>query len=630
MKFSDVCFLNFKYNLRKYIAYFVSTLFSCTVFFIYSSLLFNETVETEISKIGRDAAFIKNLMVTVLVIVWGFSLFFISYSYSSFLKTRNREFALYLTLGMRRKDIARIVVFEIAAIMLLSMIIGYIISYVISGPFYLLVRSVLGFHHIQFLLTPTGNIINILAFIIIFCILIYVSYHGIYKLNIIDLFKYSSMGDTFLEKPNYKSIVGIVLILLSLWINTISGIPMFFMVSVLICIIGLYLTITQLSCLLIALFSKYKLLYYRKLLSLTELAYKFSQFRKIVLISTVLSIFIIFFIGLSYSFLRQTEKNINITQPYDLMLLSGDKNKDHTKEQLEELANEMNIELLSYKTVNFLELDMVGRNNSEKKFILSESDYNNLSKSTVDVGEMEYVTITQRINPERNPWYTGPIEFRSDYSTYTLQYREEIWDIVINDSQQFNRFFVISDKQFDMISQKIEKERSVCCFIYNYNSTDHSNEFLEAVRKIDHTIVISKEENLQIEISKNSFVLFILCFIGLLFFVSIGFVLYYKVVTDIGDTQDKYKRIRRIGIENKQINKIISFELRILFFIPVILGSFIGVMLIISQTIKTMEFNTGILVNSLSVVIVYVLLQMIYYLLAKRKYLSGILMDKIN
>ncbi|MDD4113805.1 MAG: FtsX-like permease family protein, partial [Herbinix sp.] len=239
MSFRKLCYINFKYNIKKSLAFFISAIFSCSVLFTYSYFLFNKTVGTGISEMGRDSEFLKYVMLTVLIIVVIFALFFIIYSYTSYMQSKNREFALYLTFGMGRKDIARISVFETTIIMILTFIMSFIVQYLISKPFLLIARKVLGYQDLAYEMPLVSTFINIITFIVIYISLLLSSYFKLYKLHIIQLFTLTNAQD-ICNKPK-NIIIGPVLIVGALVLNSVSFVPMFFLISVLICMFGVYL-----------------------------------------------------------------------------------------------------------------------------------------------------------------------------------------------------------------------------------------------------------------------------------------------------------------------------------------------------------------------------------------------------
>ena len=79
---------------------------------MYTTMLFNEDLK------GTDQMeLVGYVFPTTLVAIGAFSVFFISYAHRTFIKGRNKEFGIYMSLGMNDKDIKNLVLLE-------NMIIG--------------------------------------------------------------------------------------------------------------------------------------------------------------------------------------------------------------------------------------------------------------------------------------------------------------------------------------------------------------------------------------------------------------------------------------------------------------------------------------------------------------------------
>ena len=125
-------------------------------------------------------------------------------------------------------------------------------------------------------------------------------------------------------------------------------------------------------------------------------------------------------------------------------------------------------------------------------------------------------------------------------------------------------------------------------------------------------------------LEQYGFYLFVMCFIGSLFFLSSGVVLYFKIYTDLEDTKIRYKKLFKIGITDYEMKKVISKELKPIFFLPVILGSMIGIGYIAVLFVNFALYKK-LLVDSMIVALLYLLLQTIFYFITRKKYFNEVL-----
>ncbi|WP_170272302.1 ABC transporter permease, partial [Clostridium tarantellae] len=132
------------------------------------------------------------------------------------------------------------------------------------------------------------------------------------------------------------------------------------------------------------------------------------------------------------------------------------------------------------------------------------------------------------------------------------------------------------------------------------------------------------EELIKLQIDNNGIVFFTMLFIGLLFVIANGIVLYYKVLCDIEEEKERIISLRRIGILQKEIKSIISKELAIIFFVPIIIGGGMGL-----YYLYVILSNTGmielLIKKSFVILIGGILIQIIFYFISRRKYFKDVL-----
>ena len=87
MTFQQFAYRNVIRNSRVYAAFFMASIFSVMVFFIYSMLMFHPNIEDQFL---QDIAFSGMLVAEIILII--FTLFFLFYSMSAFLQARSKEF----------------------------------------------------------------------------------------------------------------------------------------------------------------------------------------------------------------------------------------------------------------------------------------------------------------------------------------------------------------------------------------------------------------------------------------------------------------------------------------------------------------------------------------------------------
>lgn len=125
MNFKQLVFRNVYRNRRTYATYFLSSLFSVMVFFIFALLYFHPQLAGTISSSSYTVSFLARMgMIVSQIVIVVMSVAFLGYTFVIFLKARKRDFSVYLMLGMREKDLKKMIVSENLIVGVSSIIIG--------------------------------------------------------------------------------------------------------------------------------------------------------------------------------------------------------------------------------------------------------------------------------------------------------------------------------------------------------------------------------------------------------------------------------------------------------------------------------------------------------------------------
>ena len=119
---------NIRKSIRDYAIYFVTLVLGVAVFYIFNAIE-AQTSFLMVSDSTADALKLMVQVITGLSVFIAFVLgFLIVYASRFLMKRRNREFALYMILGMRKGAIAAILSIESIAIGILSLAAGLLIG----------------------------------------------------------------------------------------------------------------------------------------------------------------------------------------------------------------------------------------------------------------------------------------------------------------------------------------------------------------------------------------------------------------------------------------------------------------------------------------------------------------------
>ena len=119
---------NIKKSFKDYTIYFLTLVLGVAIFYMFNSLDSQQAM-LEVSNSTRD---LIKLMISLLGMVSVFIAivlgFLIVYANNFLINRRKREFGIYMTLGMGRKQISKIILIETVLIGIISLIVGILIG----------------------------------------------------------------------------------------------------------------------------------------------------------------------------------------------------------------------------------------------------------------------------------------------------------------------------------------------------------------------------------------------------------------------------------------------------------------------------------------------------------------------
>lgn len=123
------------------------------------------------------------------------------------------------------------------------------------------------------------------------------------------------------------------------------------------------------------------------------------------------------------------------------------------------------------------------------------------------------------------------------------------------------------------------------------------------------------------------FFVFITVIMGILFFISSASVLFFNQYVDLDINKKLFSKLYKIGIVKKEVKNMVSKELFITFFIPVIFGGILAAILM-NFTAKVMgcsEMISEFMRSAYKVIGIYFVSQIVFYLFTKYSYIKKLI-----
>jgi putative ABC transport system permease protein len=116
-------------------------------------------------------------------------------------------------------------------------------------------------------------------------------------------------------------------------------------------------------------------------------------------------------------------------------------------------------------------------------------------------------------------------------------------------------------------------------------------------------------------------VMFVGLFIGLVFFVSAGSFLYFRLYMDVDSDKQKYKSISKLGLTDKELKKVLTRQILLLFFAPISVALIHGA---VALTALSHLFYYDLFQESVIVLSVFFGIQAIYFFIVRFFYIDQI------
>ncbi len=277
--YPELAFQSIKKNKKIYFPYILTCICIVMMHNIVSTLSEDELLYIQH---GREALrLIMNFGKWVITV---FACIFLFYTYSFIIRRRKKEFGLYNILGMEKKNIAVILVWEILITAVISVGTGILLSIVFYKAVELCIINMLGADIVyDFQIFPNALINTALTFGIIFGLLFLCSVVRIKFLNSISLLKSENVGEKPPKGNIIFAVVGLVLLGAAYYgavtiDNPLQALNEFF-IAVIMVILATYLIMISGSVVFCKLLKKNKKYYFKSnhFVSVSSMVYRMKR-----------------------------------------------------------------------------------------------------------------------------------------------------------------------------------------------------------------------------------------------------------------------------------------------------------------------------------------------------------------
>lgn len=667
MTLNDISRKLLKNNRKQYRLFFFSIAFSIAMTGAYGVLQYSPTV-TNVLVDGGSTQTISQAMFfgSMLGIV-----VFLVYTDSIFLKYKSREIGVFLSLGIDRRNVQRIVVKEYTLLFQIASLIGLTLSVPLAYLCWTLLNLFLETQETAFSIGYVGLAIAVLFSLLNWLILRTINRRYIKNVDILKIIKTSDENEAAKNGNLFLLIFGALLVPVGIiaffTLQNIGGFlnTLFAFIGLAGAVLGVYLLIIQCASIGDILKKYNDRAYYKNIVFYNLLKQKIRQYTRSIFVATLLITFTTFGIGfIAAGFIDGY--NVALNETYDYTV-NATYEHPMTESRIEAIAKESNATITDIKHIDCL---LVGVQNNYKngecdwgsRIIVSEDNFNTVSGAAISVPKGSYtVYYDSSMEYKLNAFSAKSSLFYNPTTEqeFSLTQNEPICrNGLFNTRSVFSSFLILNDEDYRTIAATLSDEYKAVSYMINMenwqSTADFQNNILKAVISDNDGVIftnwhnsatfmktgsqaeyltsegnetkiarlwslypLSKLSSTTTQFEAFATYLMLMLFIAIVAFVSAVMVIGLKLISTIWDDAEVYNDLRRLGMKHKKIKGLITKQMLFVYFIPTILGCIIGAftayrIMLVSGVIyigKTMQLVGSVcgLVLMIQIVIFFIL-----------------------
>ena len=646
---------NMKKSIKDYAIYFLTLVLGVAIFYMFNSLDSQEAM----MQVSESTKSMIKLMIQMLGMISVFIAivlgFLIVYANNFLINRRKREFGIYMTLGMGKRQISSIILLETILVGILSLIIGIFIGVFASQFMSILVAKLFESDMTEFTFVFSVNSC------IKTCIYFAVMYLAVILFNTLTISRYKLINLLTAVRKNERikiknPIISIIVFLVS---ASLLGYAYYLVTGgvnelqtgdellkpILMGIVGTIGIFWSLSGFILRIIQSNKSIYLKgtNMFVLRGLNNKINTNIISMSIICLMLFMTISVLSGSLSIKSALDAQLDTFTPVDINLYKpaylpesyvssySGKTIYNSKEQIEDSKHpvsytlkengydmenlkdiveipiysipnwDLEFSLKDYYEITKEKYPMLAYEMSEA--IIKVSDYNKIAQlygeELYSLNDDEYIVLCnyEQMENIRNQTLTANSDIQINGKTYHSKYDKCKDGFIYMATTEVNAGIILVPDSFEVKDEYIEQYFLAANYnidtkegkqeIENTLIGSGDTEFFENVR--EKGIDLSGSSRISIIESSNglaTIIIFIAIYLGIVFLIASAAILALKQLTESSDNKQRYTILRKIGCDEKMINKALFRQIFIFFIMPLVLAmihSIFGIKFILSM-----------------------------------------------
>lgn len=625
---------NIRKSFKDYAIYFFTLILGVAVFYVFNAI----DSQTVMLKVNSSVYEIIKLMTDILsgvsVFVSFILGFLIIYASRFLIKRRNKEFGIYMILGMGKRKISLILFFETMLIGVISLAVGIVLGTVASQFMSVIVANMFdadmtGF---RFIFSSEACVKTIVYFAIMYVLVMLFNTFSISKCRLIDLLNAGKKNEKITMKNplicTFVFVIAVGLLSYAYWLVTSGAFKLNVMDKLWLPVglgcVATFLIFWSVSGLLIRIFTSIKSVYYRGVNSFVLRQFG-SKINTMVFSTTVICLMLFITISVlagALSMKDSLKKSLSECAPVDMQvrLKYSDEADASDADRICRLLTDNGFDTDTYlKDITAYNMYRTGLTAADtlgeyadilistnplvdlsgQELFMKLSDYNRVAGlyglQQHSLNEDEYIVIAnyKYMVDIRNAALKNGQTIAVGEKTYRPRYSECMDGFVTISAQRINDgIFVLPDDAFD------DSRLYITGISANYKSGDKAWKNSADNKLVDTVKLINKKNSQSMDsddsetsgsvgslvncetkggIAQNgvglgALVTFIALYLGIIFLISSAAILALKELSDSADNKERYGMLRKIGVDERMIDMALFRQIGIFFAFPLLLA----------------------------------------------------------
>lgn len=638
MMLFKLSFKNMKKSIKDYAIYFLTLVLGVAIFYMFNSLDSQQAMLT----VSNSQRQIITLMIEMLSYVSVFVAIILGilivYANSFLVNRRKKEFGVYMTLGMGRRQISKIILLETVFVGIISLIIGIIVGVFASQFMSVLVAKLFeaDMSEFQFTFSKDSCIKTCIYFAIMYGLVMLFNTMSVSRYKLINLLNATKKNEKIKIKNPFLSvlifIIGTVILGYAYWTVTANSSTLDkaekLLPPIIMGIVSTILIFWSLSGFILSFIQKIKSIYYKgtNFFVLRQINNKINTTVLSMSIICLMLFMTISILSSSLALRTQMQRDLTEMTPVDLNLYKSANLPDfytnkkgekvyYPREKIEDSKLPISqtlqnngldmkclkdiVEIPIYTTEEWkwkdslgdkfkeieLEFSMIKYETAEE--LIYVSDYNKIAKlyglTEYSLADDEFMVLcdfdSMKVIRDRA---LENAKIKINGKTYHSKYDKCQSGFIFMSTSHTNTGIILVPDNFDLKEEW--KESHLLVANYQANSEEQYEKIEELFSSSDSGFIqnlsnsgIKIDGQTKISIIQSSvgvatIVVFIAIYLGIIFLIASSAILALKQLTESSDNRQRYTILRKIGCDEKMINKALFKQIGIFFGLPLILA----------------------------------------------------------